>query len=205
MTDPPTASATQAPPGRKPRKPLSRNDRILAFVLGLVFVGMGVACLFIEKGNLDAERPVAGGVTTTGTIISFRTGQNCGRYSCTAYYVPSIRFTTAEGARQTFVGPEDDNQEWVGEKVQVSYDPARPSVAHDLSANAGSTVLAGVLTGVLLAFGLLILLLGHRRFAGPQPDGDKRWPGHPLVHSTKAVLIGSAVAAGAFTAAVLLL
>ena len=88
----------------------------------------------------DAAQPIAGGRTATGTVVSVTTGQNCGRHGCSAYWVPAIQFTAANGRTVTFAGPESGTPIDTGGQVQVSYDPGNPASARDVSAGAQITV-----------------------------------------------------------------
>ncbi len=187
------------------RRTLSpRASRITGLVLGIVFSALGIVCVFTARSNAEQIAPVANGLTTSGTITSFRVGQSCGRYSCSTYWVGTIQYRTRGGEAVTFTGPQDSNEEFVGQAVTVSYDPADPRVAHDLSADNGSSVLESGLGAGLIAFGVATVVLGHRRVAGGAAlHGTSAWPGHRLVHSTRGIVAGILVGAGLFTAAVM--
>jgi hypothetical protein len=149
------------------RRPLSPTAaRNVTIVTTVLFVAVGV--IFIVEGisKANSVSPVSGGVTTTGTIISFNTGQSCGRGGCTPWWQPTITFNTASDHLVTFTGPQDLSSETVGETVKVSYNPSNPTDAHDLSANVGSI---GLLIGIAVLFILIAafsFIRGHRRFAG---------------------------------------
>jgi hypothetical protein len=149
------------------RTPLSpKAAKITTFVTAGFFVIAGVFAIVVTEMHSAEVSPIAGGQTTTGTIVSYQTGSNCGRYSCTPWWQPTIQFTTASGRTVTFVGPEDQNQEQTGDLVKVSYDPSNPSNAHDLSADVGSTT-AGVVVGALfVVLAVVLVVTGLRRFAG---------------------------------------
>ena len=134
-----------------------RVPRWAGYLRSAVFVVVGVALLIGGLRRYDAVQPVAGGKTTTGTVTAVSTGQNCGRHGCSAYWVPAIQFTAANGRTVTFAGPESGNPVNTGDQVQVSYDPGNPARARDLSAGAGNA-------WALLAFGALAILAGAASF-----------------------------------------
>jgi len=138
--------------------------RWVAHVQLAVFVGVGVALLIGGVRRYDAVQPIAGGKTATGTVVSVGTGQNCSRHGCSSYWVPAIQFTAADGRTVTFAGPESGSPVSTGDQVRVSYDPANPVVARDMSAGSGDAwrlIAIGVLA-VLAA--PASLLLRFRRF-----------------------------------------
>jgi hypothetical protein len=143
------------------RKPVPRWVAHLRFA---VFIGIGVALLIGGMRRYDAAAPIAGGRTTTGTVTTVSTGQNCGRHGCSAYWVPEIQFTAANGRTVTFAGPESGNPIDTGDQVRVSYDPGNPATARDMSAGPGdSWMLIGFGALAILA-GAASFLLGFRRF-----------------------------------------
>jgi hypothetical protein len=145
----------------------------------------------------DAAQPIAGGRTTTGTVVAVSTGQNCGRHGCSAYWVPAIQFTAVNGRTFNFAGPESGNPIDTGDRVQVSYDPGDPAVARDVSAGAGDAwPLIGFGALALLA-GLASFLLGFSRFHAllnltPARDGSG-WVGHSGLHSVRGISASVAV------------
>jgi Protein of unknown function (DUF3592) len=136
------------------RKPVPRWVAQLRFA---VFIGIGVALLIGGMRRYDATQPIAGGRTTTGTVVAVTTGQNCGRHGCSAYWVPAIQFTAANGHAFTFAGPESGNPVNTGDPVRVSYDPRDPAVARDMSAGAGDA-------WMLIGLGTLAILAGAASF-----------------------------------------
>ena len=110
-----------------------------------------------------AAQPIAGASTTTGTVVSVSTGQNCGRHGCSAYWVPLIQFTALNGRTFTFAGPESGNPIDTGDQVQVSYDPGNPASARDVSAGGDSWLLIGFGALATLA-GAVFFLLRFSRF-----------------------------------------
>ena len=122
-----------------------------------VFLVVGVALLVGGMRRYDAAQPIVGGRTATGTVVSVSTGQNCGRHGCSAYWVPAIQFTAANGRTVTFAGPESGTPVDTGDQVQVSYDPADPASARDVSAGPGDSWL-------LIGFGALAILAGSVLF-----------------------------------------
>ncbi len=136
------------------RRPVPRWVARLRFA---VLIGVGVALLIGGIRRYDAAQPIAGGRTATGTIVAVSTGQNCGRHGCSAYWVPAIQFTAANGRTVTFTGPESGNPVNTGDPVRVSYDPRDPAVARDMSAGAGNA-------WMLIGFGALAILAGPASF-----------------------------------------
>ena len=122
-----------------------------------VFLAVGVALLVGGMRRYDAAQPIAGGRTTTGTVVSVSTGQNCGRHGCSTYWVPAIQFTAANGHAFIFAGPESGNPVNTGDPVQVSYDPRDPAVARDTSAGTGNAWMQ-------IGFGTLAILAGAASF-----------------------------------------
>jgi hypothetical protein len=122
-----------------------------------VLLAVGVALLVGGMRRYDAAQPIAGGRMATGTVVSVSTGQNCSRHGCSAYWVPAIQFTAADGRTVTFAGPESGNPVDTGDQVQVSYDPGNPAAARDVSAGAGDSWL-------LIGFGALATLAGAALF-----------------------------------------
>jgi hypothetical protein len=165
--------------------------RWVAHLQFAVFIGVGVALLIGGIHRYDAAQPIAGGTTTTGTVVAVSTGQNCGRHGCSTYWVPTIQFTAANGHTFTFAGPESGNPVNTGDPVQVSYDPGNPAAARDMSAGDGNAwLLMGVGTLAILA-GLASFLLGFTRFHGllnlaPARAGSG-WVGHSGLHSVRGI------------------
>ena len=176
---------------------LTRNPvpRWVAYLQFALFVVIGVALLIAGIRRYDAVQPMAGGRTTTGTVIAVNTGQNCGRHGCSTYWVPAIQFT-ANGHNVIFAGPESGNPVNTGDQVQVSYDPNHPAFARDISAGVGKALtLMGF--GVLAIFaGSASFLLGFRRLhtmLNLTPARDETgWVGHTSMHSVRGVSVGVA-------------
>jgi hypothetical protein len=173
--------------------------RWVAHLQFAVFVGIGVALLIGGMRRYDAAQPIAGGRTTTGTVISVGTGQNCGRHGCSAYWVPTIQFTAANGRAFTFAGPESGSPVDTGAPVQVSYDPGNPAVARDMSAGAGNAWMLIGFGALAILAGAASFLLGFRRFHAllnltPARDGSG-WVGHSGLHSVRGVSAAVAVLA----------
>lgn len=172
--------------------------RWVAFLQFPLFVGVGVALLIGGIQRYDAVQPLAGGRTTTGTVVSVSTRQNCGRHGCHTYWVPTIQFT-ANGSNHSFAGPQASSSINTGDQVQVSYDPSNPAVARDLSAGVGQAWL-------LIVFGALAILVGsgsfilgfrrlHARFnlTSARDMGGwvgRGWVGHSGLHSVRGVSVG---------------
>jgi hypothetical protein len=169
--------------------------RWVVYLQFAVFAGIGVAVLIGGIRRYDAVQPLAGGRTTTGTVIAVSTGQNCGRHGCSTYWVPDIQFT-ANGHDVTFTGPESSSPVNAGDQVRVSYDPGNPAAARDLSAGAGKAWLLIALGVLAILAGLASFLLGFSRLHAllgltPARDGDG-WVGHSGVHSVRGISAGAA-------------
>jgi hypothetical protein len=119
---------------------------VVLTLFGGLLVALGLA-------RLAPRSPVAHGVTTTGTVVSVsRVGTGSG-----TDYRPTIAFTTAAGTRVTFVGGGAERPPPDGAVVRVSYDPARPTHAHELRTTTGERVEIA-LGAILLALALGIAL-----------------------------------------------
>lgn len=129
--------------------------RWVAYLQVALFVGVGVALLLGGIHRYDAAQPIAGGRTTTGTVVAVNTTQSCGRHGCSTHWVPAIKFRAANRRTFTFVGPESNNEITSGDHVPVSYDPTNPGLARDISAGAGDAFL-------LMGIGTLAILAGRR-------------------------------------------
>ena len=141
-----------------------------------VFLAIGVALLVGGMRRYDAAQPIAGGRTTTGTVVSVSTGQNCGRHGCSAYWVPAIQFTAANGRTFTFAGPESGNPIDAGDQVQVSYDPGNPASARDVSAGGGDSWLLIGFGALATLAGAVFFLLRFSRFQALLMTGSMRRP-----------------------------
>jgi hypothetical protein len=175
------------------RNPVPRWVGYLQFAL---FVGIGVALLIGGVRRYDAAQPIAGGRTTTGTVVAVNTGQNCGRHGCSAYWVPTVQFA-AGGKNFTFAGPESKSSMNTGDQVQVSYDPGNPSDARDISAGVGNAWLLIGLGGLAILAGAASFLLGFRRLHAllnltPARD-ESGWVGHSGLHSVRGISVSVVV------------
>jgi Protein of unknown function (DUF3592) len=141
-----------------------------------VFLAIGVALLIGGLRRYDAAQPIPGGRTATGTVVAVSTGQNCGRHGCSAYWVPAIRFTAASGRTVTFAGPESGNPIDTGDQVRVSYDPANPASARDVSAGAGNSWLLIGIGALAVLAGAVSFLLRFSRFRALLMTGAMRRP-----------------------------
>jgi uncharacterized protein DUF3592 len=170
--------------------------RWAAYLQSALLIGIGIVSLFSGISRYNAVQPIAGGRTTSGTIVAVSTGQNCGRHGCSTYWVPTIQFT-ANGQNFTFAGPQSSNPVNTGSQVRVSYDPGHPASARDLSAGVGRAwALIGIGAVVILA-GSAYFLLGYRRLHAKlnltsARDGSG-WVGHGGLHSARGSFVGLAV------------
>jgi len=176
---------------------LTRNQvpRWVAYLQVALLVGIGVVVLISGVRRYDAGQPLAGGRTTTGTIVSVNTGQNCGRHGCSTYWVPTIQFA-ANGHNVTFTGPESGSAINTGNQVQVSYDPRSPAVARDISAGTGNALLMIGLGALAILAGLASFILGFSRLHAllnlTSARDDSGWVGHSGLHSVRGVSVGVA-------------
>ena len=179
---------------------LTRNQvpRWVAYLQVVLLVGIGVAVLAGGVRRYDAVQPIAGGRTTTGTVVAVATGQNCGRHGCSTYWVPTIQFT-ANGRNVTFAAPKSSDAITTGDQVNVSYDPGNPAQARDISAGVGNAWLLIGLGVLAILAGLASFVLGFRRlhamFNLTSARDESGWVGHRGLHSVRGVSAGVAVMA----------
>jgi hypothetical protein len=115
-------------------------------------------------------RPVPGGVLVTGRVVDVHVQQ-----FRSVVYAPIVAFTDSAGRVHTFRAPTSSDQPTIGAAALVSYNPANPDEAHDLSDSSRSwqtPFFTGtiVLTFVLvegLAVGAFVLHRRRRRRARP--------------------------------------
>jgi hypothetical protein len=167
--------------------------------LGVLVVFMAVGAFFVvtSYNRWAAVQPVSGGKTATGTVVSVVSGESCGRYGCSPNWTPTIRFETPDGASHTFAGPLYSSEIDTGQTVDVSYDPANPAAAHDVSAS-DTEGFVGIGFGVFaLVFGLVSFLLGigaiHRRTGLTSAREGSGWVGHKVIHSNVGVAAATAL------------
>jgi hypothetical protein len=72
--------------------------------------------------------PIPGGIQASGTVVGSQ--QSCNR-GCA--YTAVIRYTDRRGGVHTFTVPYQSDEPIIGSAVTVSYDPAAPADAHDIS------------------------------------------------------------------------
>jgi hypothetical protein len=173
------------------------NPAAVHFV-NLVFAALGTFFLNFGYNSWAAVQPVAGGKTTTGTIVSVSQGESCSRSGCSPNWTPTINFATPTGQSYTFIGPTYDNQISTGETVTVSYLPSNPNVAHDISAsdNGGILFIGFGVFSLVLGIGSFILGLGalHRRTGlSSAREGSGFWVGHKHIHSNQGALVAVAM------------
>jgi len=173
--------------------------RWFAYLSCALFIGIGVALLISGIHRYDAAQPIAGGRTTAGTVVDVHTRQNCGRHTCSTYWVPIIQFT-ANGQDFTFAGPESTRSMNTGDPVQVSYDPGNPAFARDISAGES-------MAWEMIVFGALAILAGtgsfilgfrrlHTRFNLTSARDASGWVGHNSLHSIRGTWVGVAIITG---------
>jgi hypothetical protein len=179
---------------------LTRNQvpRWVAYLQAALLVGIGVTVLIGGVRRYDAGQPIAGGRTTTGTVVAVATGQNCGRHGCSTYWVPTIQFA-ANGHDFTFAAPKSSDAINTGDQVNVSYEPGNPAHARDMSAGVGNAWLLIGLGALAILAGLASFLLGFRRLHAllnlTSARDESGWVGHSGVHSVRGISAGVAVMA----------
>jgi hypothetical protein len=188
------ASGAVASGTRWHRRPANKS---FTLALLLVFAALGVFFVVSGYNCWAAVRPVAGGKTATGTVVSVVNGESCGRYGCSPNWTPTIRFETSDGESHTFVGPTYSSQISVGQGVMVSYDAADPAVAHDISASDRDGLVEIGLGVFAVVLGLGSFLIGleaiHRRTGLASARPGQGWVGHKAIHSNTGVVAAVAV------------
>lgn len=128
---PPVATGRKGS-GRRGRKPLSKRQRIYFLIFYVLVLGVGlIAGIAGVRSSLrtrSLERPVPGGVATTGSVIAMNKIRARGYV-----YAPVVQFTDASGKTYQFIAPTSSDEPGVGSSALVSYDPGSPNHAHDLS------------------------------------------------------------------------
>jgi hypothetical protein len=170
--------------------------RALHFGVFVIFAVVGIYFAITGYNRWAQVQPVAGGKTTTGTVVSVVQGQSCGRYSCTPNWTPTIRFRAADGNAYSFVGPTGGQIE-TGDTVNVSYSPSDPNVAHDVSGSGtnGLIVLGVGVFAAVLGIGLFVVGLEavQRRIGLTTARGGSGWVGHIHIHSNTGAVAALAV------------
>lgn len=123
----------------------------------------------------EAVQPFSDGVVTRGTVLYVNAyyGRSGSSYTAT------VAFVDGRGVRHTFDAPSSDQPASAGDPADVSYVPADPSLAHDLSARPLWQV--GALSGAALSLGAawVLALIARRRRRGTSAhrvDRDHRVP-----------------------------
>jgi uncharacterized protein DUF3592 len=172
-------------------------NRVVSLIFNAFFAGVGIFCIVGGYNQWAAVQPVAGGTTTSGTVVAISNGETCGRYGCSPNWTPTIRFVTASGTAYTFVGPTSGSQMSTGQPLNVSYRPDDPNDAHDISGSGGQGLF-------LLGFGVFALILGlgstilgfealHRRTGLTSARPGSGWVGHVHLHSNQGAVAALAV------------
>lgn len=143
-----------APVGGRRRKPASRRQRVVAGVVAcLAFfavVGMSVSLVVGGLHTRSLLRPVPGGVLVTGRVVDVYVHQ----YK-SVVYAPIVAFTDSAGRVHTFRAPTSSDRPTVGAAALVSYNPANPDEAHDLSDSSRSWRVPFYTGAILLTFVLV--------------------------------------------------
>ena len=139
------------PGGQRTRTPATRRQRVVAGVFAglfsLIVVGMSVSLVVGGLHTRSLLRPVPGGVQATGTVVDVYAHQYRG-----VVYAPIVAFTDSAGRRHTFRAPTSSDQPTIGAPALVSYNPANPAEAHDLSDSSGSWKMPFYTGAILLTF-----------------------------------------------------
>ncbi|HET6165945.1 MAG TPA: DUF3592 domain-containing protein [Marmoricola sp.] len=115
-----------------PTKGLPRWVVYVIAALTFAFVlGMSTWLLVGALHDRDDSQPIAGGVEVTGRVVDV--DATSGRT-----WRAVIEFADRAGRKHTVTGPSGNERPEVGEPARVSYDPADPSRAHDLTFNHAS-------------------------------------------------------------------
>ena len=128
----------------------------LSVVVPALLCTMGVFLIVSGWHTRAEERPVAGWVTTIGTVVGVHTEATKDGH----VYGPIVAFTDGAGVSHRFTAPTSSDEPRLGDTATVAYDPADPSRAHDLSDSSTSWA-APFVTGIFivsLGSGLLVLL-----------------------------------------------
>ena len=116
-----------------PRRQLrSRKSALLVLAfMTVVYVGGTIFGLWMAADThrrMDTLRPIPGGIVTNGAIV--RADEHCSK-SC--WWDPHIQWTDRHGAVHEFKGVSYSDRPLPGATVRVSYDPAHPTIAHEIS------------------------------------------------------------------------
>ena len=110
-----------------------------------------------------AVQPIPGGVTTTGTVVRV-TGSSKETRAI-------ISFTTRTGEELTFTGPgESTTAIKSGQTVRVSYDPANPADARDMSAGGEAWIFSLILGFTCGLYPVIYVIQHRRKLAGLMAD-----------------------------------
>ena len=156
--------------GKLARKKVGVGTVTFAALAFVVLTAMSIVVMHAGLKTRAQERPVAGWVTTTGTIVDIHAISTSVRY----VYGPVISFVDSAGISHRFTAPTSSvYPPAIGTAATVSYDPRNPTLAHYLSDSTGTWQLqlfVGIL-GVSVA-GIVLLVSGvllvRRRKRAPQ-------------------------------------
>lgn len=183
-------AAPTTEPDRKQPPAWLVNTIVLVTLVAMV--GLSTWAIVGGLQSRAKSEPVPGGVITTGTVVDVVTHHDKG-----TTYRAVIRFTDRDGRTHTFQGQEGDQQPEAGQRCRVSYDPARPLGAHDLTFNHSSwrwpfwTGIFGASLSLVTTVGTALVLLRRRRDARAVAVPSRPAPA-PLAHATGR-LVGMAL------------
>jgi hypothetical protein len=152
---------TTTAPTPAPRPPLSKVA-VVMLAFGVALIALFPVGLIV--GGIQTKHkvePVPGGLTTTGTVREALGHQ--GQHG--TYYTPRIYYTAADGSVHFLDGPSVSDKPTIGSRVTVSYDPADPEHASDISASkTGPTVAMyiGVMLAILEVYGVVWFIRRRR-------------------------------------------
>jgi hypothetical protein len=142
-----------------------RSSWRVAVIVACLLFALAIACLLGGLHEEDLAKPIPGGTTTTGHVVSFDSAGcrgGCEWQIIVAFHVPHRGTITIHPPNAT-IAP------YVGQSVRVSYLPTDPQGAHDLSDTNNDGRLLLILAAPLCAgLGIFIggeLLLTNRRQA----------------------------------------
>ncbi|MBV9486855.1 MAG: DUF3592 domain-containing protein [Frankiaceae bacterium] len=145
---------------------------VTAFVwLGIALLAALPPLMIVGSFQLKAQvEPVKNGVTTTGTIVDYSSSHHL--HGGTTYD-PQISFNDASGGVHFFQGPSTSHRPTLNSTVKVSYDPANPDHASDLSAGKATWKVL-LIIGMVTTVGELYVLgrVVARRIRPDRADRD---------------------------------
>lgn len=124
--------------GRSKSDTLPTRATVLLLCLVTTVTTAAIAVPLIVAGLRwkDELKPIGGGVSTTGRVVKVITDEGSRKNRVT--YRAVVEYADSEGVTHQMTNKAGDEPPYVGEVVQVSYDPADPTRAHNLTTGKGS-------------------------------------------------------------------